>query len=179
MGPIALHDLVGLDTAYYAGEVMLAAFRDRTVETPLLGRLVKAGRLGKKSGAGFRKFVGKKGTPTDDPDALAIVNDCRISDRKIEDAEIEDRMLLSMLLEATRILEEQIVASPMHVDMGLILGIGFPPFRGGLLRWCDNEGAKNILDRLTKYTPLGKRFEPTPPLTGLARSGGKFHSRAT
>jgi 3-hydroxyacyl-CoA dehydrogenase/enoyl-CoA hydratase/3-hydroxybutyryl-CoA epimerase/3-hydroxyacyl-CoA dehydrogenase/enoyl-CoA hydratase/3-hydroxybutyryl-CoA epimerase/enoyl-CoA isomerase len=179
MGPIALHDLVGLDTAYYAGEVMLAAFRDRTVETRLLGQLVKAGRLGKKSGAGFRKFVGKKGTPADDPDALAIVNRCRISDRKIDDAEIQDRLLLSMLLEATRILEEQIVASPMHVDMGLILGIGFPPFRGGLLKWCDNEGAKNILDRLAKYTPLGKRFEPTTPLTELARSGGKFHGRAT
>jgi len=177
MGPIALHDLVGLDTAYYAGQVMLAAFRDRTVETPLLGQLVQAGRLGKKSGSGFRKFD-KKGKAVADPEVAALVDKNRIAQRQIPDADIEDRLLLTMLVEATRILEEQIVASPAHVDMGLILGIGFPAVRGGLLKWCDNEGAKTIVERLGKYTTLGKRFEPTSLLTDLARTNGKFHTRA-
>jgi hypothetical protein len=45
--------------------------------------------------------------------------------------------------------------------MGLILGIGFPPFRGGILHWCDTEGATAITDRLGNYAGLGKRFEAT------------------
>ena len=144
----------------------------------LLRQLVRAGKLGKKSGAGFRKFD-KKGKPVADPEAAAILNKHRTADRQIPDAEIEDLLLLTMLVEATRILEEQIVASPAHVDMGLILGIGFPATRGGLLKWCDNEGAKAIVERLARYASLGKRFEPTGMLSELARKGGKFHTRAT
>ena len=64
------------------------------------------------------------------------------------EAEITDRLFLPMLLEATRVLEEGIVREPADVDMGLILGIGFPPFRGGILRWADTEGAGKILERL-------------------------------
>lgn len=177
MGPIALHDLVGLDTAYYAGEVMVAAYSDRTVKTTLLGDMVKAGRLGKKSGAGFRKFVGKKGTPTADPELLPILEKNRRASRTVSDEEVEDRLLLAMLMEAVRTLEEHIVREPMHVDMGLILGIGFPPFRGGLLKWCDNVGAQKILDRLAKYRELGKRFEPTDQFVSMARNGGRFYPR--
>lgn len=178
MGPIALHDLVGLDTAYYAGQVMSAAYRDRTVDVPLLRELVQAGRLGKKSGAGFRKFTGKKGTPVDDPEALALIDRCRIDNRQVSDQEIEERLLLSMLLEATRVLEDRIVDTPLHVDMGLILGIGFPAYRGGLLKWCDQQGAANVLQRAEKYAPLGKRFEATQSLKELARTGGTFHRGA-
>ncbi len=174
MGPIALHDLVGLDTAFYAGQVMLAGYRDRTVETPLLGDMVKSGRLGRKSGAGFRKFVGKKQTPTADPEFLPILERNRVASRQIGDEEIEDRLLLTMLLEAVRLLEEKIVREPMHVDMGLILGIGFPPFRGGLLRWCDNVGAGKILARVSKYASLGKRFQPTEQFVAMAKRGAKF-----
>ncbi len=175
MGPIALHDLVGLDTAFYAGQVMGAAFSDRTVETHLLGDLVKAGRLGKKSGAGFRTFTGKKGMPADDPAFAPFLEKNRRGNRQIDDQEIEDRLLLAMLMEAVRVLEEQIVREPMHVDMGLILGIGFPPFRGGLLRWCDNVGAQKILERASKYASLGKRFEPTEQFVAMARNGKKFY----
>lgn len=177
MGPIALYDLVGLDTAYYAGQVMVAAFGDRTVQPALLGELVKAGRMGKKSGAGFRKFVGKKGTAANDPDLATFLDRNRIDNRAVSDEEIQDRLLLAMLLEATRVLEETIVREPLHVDMGLILGIGFPAVRGGLLRWCDAEGAGRLIDRLAKYVPLGKRFEPTPLLMSLAQTGRKFYPR--
>jgi 3-hydroxyacyl-CoA dehydrogenase/enoyl-CoA hydratase/3-hydroxybutyryl-CoA epimerase/3-hydroxyacyl-CoA dehydrogenase/enoyl-CoA hydratase/3-hydroxybutyryl-CoA epimerase/enoyl-CoA isomerase len=179
MGPIALHDLVGLDTAYYAGKVMLGAYRDRTIETPLLGELVKSGRLGKKSGAGFRQFAGKKETPTDDPAFAPFLERNRIASRTIADDEIEDRLLFSMLLEAVRTLEGGIVREPMHVDMGLILGIGFPPFRGGLLRWCDTVGAAKIHDRLQKYVPLGKRFEPTAEFTAMAHRHARFYPLPT
>ncbi len=160
MGPITLSDLVGLDTAYYAGQVVSAAYADRAAPTLILGDLVKAGRLGNKSGAGFRK-LNKKGKPEADPDFAPFLERHRQDNRTFTLDEITDRLFLPMLLEATRVLEEGIVAAPHHVDMGLILGIGFPPFRGGILHWCDTEGASQIEDRLAKYVVLGKRFAPT------------------
>ena len=177
MGPIALEDLVGLDTAWYAGQVMLHAYPDRAVATPILGELVNAGRLGKKSGAGFRKFVGKQGKPEADPSIAPFLEKHRTGDHVPDEVEITDRLFLAMLLEATRALEEGIVREPADVDMGLILGIGFPPFRGGILRWSDAEGAAAILDRLGKYTPLGKRFEPSETLKQQARTGATFYPR--
>jgi 3-hydroxyacyl-CoA dehydrogenase/enoyl-CoA hydratase/3-hydroxybutyryl-CoA epimerase/3-hydroxyacyl-CoA dehydrogenase/enoyl-CoA hydratase/3-hydroxybutyryl-CoA epimerase/enoyl-CoA isomerase len=175
MGPIALEDLVGLDTAWYAGQVMLHAYPDRAVPTPILGDLVKAGRLGKKSGAGFRRFVGKQGRPEADPAIAPFLERHKTGDRTPDDAEITDRLFLAMLLEATRALEEGIVREPADADMGLILGIGFPPFRGGILRWADAEGGAAILERLAKYTHLGKRFEPTETLKRHARTGETFY----
>ncbi len=76
-----------------------------------------------------------------------------------------------MLLEATRVLEEGIVREPGDVDMGLILGIGFPPFRGGILRWCDTIGAAGHRREAGEVRPLGKRFEPTETLLKLAKDG--------
>jgi 3-hydroxyacyl-CoA dehydrogenase/enoyl-CoA hydratase/3-hydroxybutyryl-CoA epimerase/3-hydroxyacyl-CoA dehydrogenase/enoyl-CoA hydratase/3-hydroxybutyryl-CoA epimerase/enoyl-CoA isomerase len=160
MGPIMLSDLVGLDTAYYAGQVVSTAYADRAKPTPLLGDLVQAGRLGNKSGSGFRK-LNKKGKPEADPDFAPFLEKHRTDNRAFTPQELTDRLFLPMLLEATRVLEEGIVAEPHHVDMGLILGIGFPPFRGGILHWCDSEGAAAIEDRLSQYVNLGKRFEPT------------------
>jgi 3-hydroxyacyl-CoA dehydrogenase/enoyl-CoA hydratase/3-hydroxybutyryl-CoA epimerase/3-hydroxyacyl-CoA dehydrogenase/enoyl-CoA hydratase/3-hydroxybutyryl-CoA epimerase/enoyl-CoA isomerase len=174
MGPIALEDLVGLDTACYAGHVMLKAYPDRSVPTPVLDELVKAGRLGQKTKAGFRKF-GAKGKAEPDPTADAIVQKHKTGDHVPSEAEITDRMFLAMLLEATRVLEEGIVREPSDVDMGLIYGIGFPPFKGGILRWADTEGAAKILERLGPYTRLGKRFEPTESLKKLAATGGRFY----
>ena len=101
-----------------------------------------------KTGAGFRQYVGKRGKPAPDPAFAAFLERHRTDSREFTNEEIEDRLLLPMLMEATRILEENIVREPAHVDMGPILGIGFPPFRGGLLHWCDQEGAGNIMSRL-------------------------------
>ena len=174
MGPIALEDLVGLDTAFYAGHVMLKAYPDRAVATPVLDDLVKAGRLGQKSGAGFRKY-GAKGKAEADPAVDAILEKHKTGDHIPTDAEITDRLFLAMLLEATRALEEGIVRDPSDVDMGLIYGIGFPPFKGGILRWADTEGAGKIVERLGQYAGLGKRFEPTETVKKLAETGGRFY----
>ncbi|MGQ0634043.1 MAG: 3-hydroxyacyl-CoA dehydrogenase NAD-binding domain-containing protein [Planctomycetaceae bacterium] len=179
VGPITLNDMVGLDTSYYAGKVLTEAYRDRAVDVPLLKELVDAGRLGRKSGAGFRQFVGKKGKPADDPAFAPFLERNRMASRAVSDEEIEDRLLLPMLHEAVRLLEEKIVQEPMHVDMGLILGIGFPTFRGGLLRWCDTVGAQNIVDRSAKYATLGKRFQPTDEFVAMARRGDRFYPRPT
>ena len=174
MGPIALEDLVGLDTACFAGHVMLKAYPDRATPTPVLDDLVKAGRLGQKSGAGFRKY-NAKGKAEADPTVDAILEKHRTGDHVPDDAEITDRLFLAMLLEATRALEEGIVRDPSDVDMGLIYGIGFPPFKGGILRWADAEGAGKVVERLGRYAHLGKRFEPTEILKSLAAKGGRFY----
>ena len=171
VGPVALYDLVGIDTACFAGNVLAQASGDRAVKSSLLENMLEAGLLGKKSGAGFRKFVGKKAKPVENPEFKPILEKNRIDNRKLGDEEIQDRLFLSMLLEATRALEDGIVSEPAHVDMGLILGIGFPPFRGGILRWCEAEGPGKMLDRVAKYTSLGQRFEPTETLMNMAKSG--------
>jgi 3-hydroxyacyl-CoA dehydrogenase/enoyl-CoA hydratase/3-hydroxybutyryl-CoA epimerase/3-hydroxyacyl-CoA dehydrogenase/enoyl-CoA hydratase/3-hydroxybutyryl-CoA epimerase/enoyl-CoA isomerase len=176
MGPMSLNDLVGLDTALYAGRVVNSAFADRAVETRILDELVAAGRLGQKSGAGFYSYArGSRGS--DDPALAGLLAKCRREggrpDTKIE--EIQDRLFLPMLTEATRVLAEGVVREPGDVDMGLILGIGFPPFRGGILRWADGMGIPVVLEKLRKYEALGPRFAPTDLLRKLASSGTGFY----
>jgi 3-hydroxyacyl-CoA dehydrogenase/enoyl-CoA hydratase/3-hydroxybutyryl-CoA epimerase/3-hydroxyacyl-CoA dehydrogenase/enoyl-CoA hydratase/3-hydroxybutyryl-CoA epimerase/enoyl-CoA isomerase len=177
VGPIALQDMVGLDTSCFAGKVLAAAYSDRALKLTLLDDLIAAGRMGKKSGAGFRKFAGTKGKPADDPTFQPFLDKYRTAKRDVSDQEIEDRLFLSMLLEAVRTLEEGIVREPAHVDMGLILGVGFPPFRGGILRWCDTEGAARLIDRAAKYASLGKRFQPSSLLLEMAKTHKLFYPR--
>jgi 3-hydroxyacyl-CoA dehydrogenase / enoyl-CoA hydratase / 3-hydroxybutyryl-CoA epimerase / enoyl-CoA isomerase len=177
VGPIALQDMVGLDTSCYAGKVLAAAYSDRALKITLLDDLIAAKRFGKKSGAGFRKFAGTKGKPAEDPSLYPFLEKHRTAKREVSEQEIEDRLFLSMLLEAVRTLEEGIVREPAHVDMGLILGVGFPPFRGGILRWCDTAGAAALVDRAAKYASLGKRFQPSPLLVDMAKSSKRFYPR--
>ena len=79
-----------------------------------------------------------------------------------------------MLLEATRVLQDGIVSEPAHVDLGLLLGIGFPAFRGGILHWCDTEGADSSLKKLELYVDLGKRFEATDSLKQMASASQRY-----
>lgn len=167
MGPVTLNDLVGLDTALYAGNVVNTAFADRAKETRILDELVKAGRLGQKSGAGFYSYAkGSRGV--DDPAFAQILERCRTDRRAISAEEMTDRLFLPMLVEASLVLSEGVVREPADVDMGLILGIGFPPFRGGLLRWADTIGLDKIMALLAKYERLGPRFHPTEQMKRLA-----------
>jgi 3-hydroxyacyl-CoA dehydrogenase/enoyl-CoA hydratase/3-hydroxybutyryl-CoA epimerase/3-hydroxyacyl-CoA dehydrogenase/enoyl-CoA hydratase/3-hydroxybutyryl-CoA epimerase/enoyl-CoA isomerase len=173
MGPITLSDVVGLDTALYAGMVVNRAFADRAKNTRIVGELVKAGRLGQKSGAGFYSYAkGSRGV--DDPALGPILEKCCTGQRKIAPEEITDRLFLAMLVEASLVLSEGIVRDPADVDLGLLLGIGFPAFRGGLLRWADSEGLGNIVQRLAKYESLGKRFQATEQMKKLAQAGKGF-----
>jgi len=174
MGPITLNDLVGLDTSLYAGQVVNTAFADRAKTTRILDELVAAKRLGQKSGAGFYSYAkGLRGA--DDPALNAILEKVRTGRREIGLEEITDRLFLPMLVEASRVLSEGIVREPGDVDMGLILGIGFPPTRGGILRWADSLGLPRVLDMLKKYESLGPRFQPTEQMRRLAAEGKGFY----
>ncbi len=179
MGPLALTDMVGLQTACFAGKVLAHAYPDRAATSPILQEMLKASPAG-GSGPQVLKFwvsEGKRSRPQANPAALSIIAKHKTAEHALSDDEITDRLFLPMLLEATRVLEEKIVREPADVDLGLILGIGFPPFRGGILRWCDSQGPGAVLERLTRYAPLGKRYEPTETLARLARSGESFYPR--
>jgi 3-hydroxyacyl-CoA dehydrogenase/enoyl-CoA hydratase/3-hydroxybutyryl-CoA epimerase/3-hydroxyacyl-CoA dehydrogenase/enoyl-CoA hydratase/3-hydroxybutyryl-CoA epimerase/enoyl-CoA isomerase len=167
MGPITLNDVVGNDTALYAGKVVNTAFADRAAPSRILEELVKEGRLGQKSGAGFYSYAKDPRRGADDPAFEAILARCRRQQRDISPEEITDRLFLPMLLEATRCLAEGIVRDPSDVEMGLILGIGFPAWRGGILHWARSLGVEEILRRLKKYEHLGPRFHPTDALRQL------------
>jgi 3-hydroxyacyl-CoA dehydrogenase/enoyl-CoA hydratase/3-hydroxybutyryl-CoA epimerase/3-hydroxyacyl-CoA dehydrogenase/enoyl-CoA hydratase/3-hydroxybutyryl-CoA epimerase/enoyl-CoA isomerase len=178
MGPITLHDVVGMDTALFAGRVVAAAYADRMFEPKILASLVEAGRLGQKSGAGFFAYSkgGQKGKT--DPALEPILAKCRRGEsREFSQQELTDRLFLPMLVEASRALAEGIARNPEDLDMSLILGLGFPPFRGGLLRWADSVGAEKLLEMLKKYEKLGKRFQPSEKLIELARSHATFYPK--
>jgi 3-hydroxyacyl-CoA dehydrogenase/enoyl-CoA hydratase/3-hydroxybutyryl-CoA epimerase/3-hydroxyacyl-CoA dehydrogenase/enoyl-CoA hydratase/3-hydroxybutyryl-CoA epimerase/enoyl-CoA isomerase len=174
MGPITLNDLVGLDTSLYAGRVVNTAYADRAKPTRILDELVAAGRLGQKTGAGFYSYAkGSKGA--DDPAFAALLERMRVTRREFSPEELTDRLFLPMLVEASRALMEGIVREAGDVDMGLILGIGFPAWRGGILRWADTLGLKTVLDKLRRYESLGARFVPTEPMRRLAAEGKGFY----
>jgi 3-hydroxyacyl-CoA dehydrogenase len=180
MGPITLFDVVGIDVAVHAGRTMAEAFPDRVVGAQIVELLFKRGRIGQKANAGFFDYAPAKGGKpprgTDSEEVAKLLDECRGGkSRKFSSDEITDRLFLPMLVEATQVLADEIVSDVRDVDLGLILGIGFPPFRGGLFFWADQVGAGKIVEKLKQYAPLGKRFEPTAMLAELAQRGGRFY----
>ncbi len=175
LGPIALYDVVGLDTCVMAGRVMVEAFPDRTVKNDIPVVLLKNGRLGQKSGAGFFAYPNgaERGVP--DPKLMELIGPLIRNKRKFSDDELTARLFLPMVLEATRIIDERLVRDVRDVDLGLIYGLGFPPFKGGLLFWADTLGAAKIVEMLKPFESLGERTRPTPLLLEMARTGKKFY----
>ncbi len=177
LGPFELYDKVGLDTAFYCGLVLSAAYGDRIDASPVLPAFVKAGRLGQKTGAGFYRFEGTGPSArvlgTDD-DTARIIARYALPPRETSDARITDRLYLPMLLEALRVLDEGIVRDASDVDLAVVHALGFPEFRGGILAWGDSLGPTEVIKRLEPLADLGIRMHPTERLLKLAASGGRF-----
>jgi len=175
MGPLNLFDVVGLDTALYAGAVMKEAFPDRVIEPAIIPVLVEAGRLGVKSGLGFYSYQNKKKRPQPDPAFDALLAPLVGEENEFNNSDLRSRLFLPMLLEATRVLEEGLVRDVRDIDLGLIFGIGYPPFKGGLLFGSDVLGAERIVQMLKPFEDLGPRYQPTELLLNMAKTGGKFY----
>ena len=177
MGPITLHDVIGLDTALFASRVLAAAYPDRVLEPKILAVLVEAGRLGQKSGAGFYRYDSDSRKGSLDPLLEAMIAKLGSNPkREFTDEEITNRLFLAMLVEAIHALSEAIVRDPETIDISLILGTGFPTARRGLLRWADTIGAKKIVAALEAYESLGARFKAPQMLIQLARTGKGFYA---
>ena len=176
VGPIALLDDVGLDTAVKAGEILQAAFPERMVPAAQ-GALAEAGRLGRKAGKGFYDYDdGKRRRPAKEAYAALGVAPTRKEGPVVGADEMLARLTLPMINEAAYCLAEGVVADAGKLDLAMIFGTGFPPFRGGLLRYADSLGAAQIERELRRLAGrFGPRFTPSPLLTELARSGGTFY----
>jgi 3-hydroxyacyl-CoA dehydrogenase/enoyl-CoA hydratase/3-hydroxybutyryl-CoA epimerase len=176
MGPMELIDEVGVDVGEKVAHILHDAFGARALPAPFNDKIVKAGRLGKKNGKGLYEYEGRERKLN--PEVYEILGVSPQSGA-VSREEILERCLLPMINEASRCLEEGIVATASEVDLGMIMGTGFPPFRGGLLRYADTLGPKAIVDKLRKYQPrFGARFEPSPAMLKRAANDQRFYSES-
>lgn len=177
MGPLRLMDEVGLDIARHAGATLHEAFGDRMAPAGPLLALAETERLGRKNGRGFYRYAQGKAQGVD-PDVLAELGDAvpRGSSDAPDTDEIRQRLVLAMINEAARVLDDGIVDSAGEVDLAMIMGTGFPPFRGGLLRFADAHHPRSLVEMLERLEDrLGPRFTPAPLLRRLAEEDRGFY----
>ncbi|MGH7680618.1 MAG: 3-hydroxyacyl-CoA dehydrogenase NAD-binding domain-containing protein [Candidatus Eiseniibacteriota bacterium] len=162
VGPLELLDEIGLDVARKVAHVLHEAFGGRVSPVGMVDRLVAAGTLGKKSGLGFYRY--EKGVRRSVNPALRGTT----AAAPIAADEIRDRLVDAMVNEAALALDEGVVERPDDVDLAMVFGTGFPPFRGGLLRHADAVGVGTIVARLARRQQEGA---PSGPCGRLQRMG--------
>jgi 3-hydroxyacyl-CoA dehydrogenase/enoyl-CoA hydratase/3-hydroxybutyryl-CoA epimerase len=169
MGPFRLIDEVGGDVCQHVADDLLNRLNTKFPNSNLLRRMIEEGNLGKKSGQGFYKYSkGKSNGACDVPRNSTFRLQC-------ENEEIVDRLILIMINEAVRCLEEEVVASPKDVDFGMIMGTGWAPFRGGPIRYLDSIGSKKIAERLQELAKKDAYFTPCDMLLEYAKTNKKFY----
>jgi 3-hydroxyacyl-CoA dehydrogenase / enoyl-CoA hydratase / 3-hydroxybutyryl-CoA epimerase len=182
MGPFTMMDIVGLDIAYHTAESIRHALQlDPAQQSGIGDRLFAAGLLGKKNGRGFYRYEKGKKIENAGLEAplAAIRKDRGLYPRSdITRMEITERLLLIMVNTASWCLERKIIQGAGDVDLGMIMGAGFPPFRGGLLKYCDKLGIAWVKDKLDRYAQIsGKRFEAAMTVRIAAeRNTGFYHT---
>jgi 3-hydroxyacyl-CoA dehydrogenase / enoyl-CoA hydratase / 3-hydroxybutyryl-CoA epimerase len=149
MGPLRLLDEIGLDTFANLAKSLHEAYGEGMQPCAVLDPLIDAGHLGRKSGDGFYVHLSfaPKAPPRFSSDLPRLTPPTSSHEEFLSDDEIVSRLLLPMVNEAARCLEEGVVDDAGLLDLATVLGIGFPPFRGGLLRWANSLGAEEVLDR--------------------------------
>lgn len=183
MGPAYLQDVVGMDTSHHVGDVLAEGYPDRMGKTfrTALDVMYENKRFGQKNGVGFYKYeTDPKGKPKKvaDPQSYALIQSVQPKGpQDMSEEEIIDRHMLPMIIETARCLEEGIVESVQEADMGLILGIGFPPFRGGALKYADTVGLKTIVEKARKYESLGKLYQPTERMKQMAADNQTYYAK--
>ncbi len=180
VGPMTLLDEVGIDVAAKVGKIMLEAFGERLKPPSSMGQLVKDARLGRKNKKGFYQYVTTRKGETKkagvDPTIYDLLPGGR-NRKAIAVSDVQLRLSMAMLNECARCLEEGILRSPRDGDIGAVMGLGFPPFRGGPFRYMDSLGLENVvrhLDSLQKK--WGDRFKPSELIVRLAQENKKFYS---
>jgi 3-hydroxyacyl-CoA dehydrogenase/enoyl-CoA hydratase/3-hydroxybutyryl-CoA epimerase len=176
VGPFVLYDEVGLEVAQHAGESVAAAFGDRFPQTSVVADLLASGATGRKSGRGFYLWPSPPRTPPvvgrfiPQPDRS--VNPLVYGGaprRDFAQQAIQERLVLLFVNEAVRCLDEDVLASPTDGDLGAVLGLGFPPFRGGPFHYADSLGPA-LADRLRALASQhGARYEPARSIVAARR----------
>ncbi len=174
MGPVELIDEVGIDVGYKVAKILESSYGPRMRVAPILEKVKHEGLLGKKAKAGFYIYKGKEKKPNPGIGGLAGSSG---RGERVSDETALKRMIYIMVNEAARCLEEKVADRPQTVDIGMIMGTGFPPFRAGLLRYADSVGVGSIVKDLESFEKELKspRFKPCGYLVDIGNKGGRFY----
>ncbi|MEJ5376270.1 MAG: 3-hydroxyacyl-CoA dehydrogenase NAD-binding domain-containing protein [bacterium] len=178
MGPATLSDLTGIDIGYHVGRNFERSFGERWKMSPIYELVYKTGCYGRKTGAGWYDYSGEK--PVPNPKVRQVVEqylkEHGIAPKQMSRDQIIERMLARAINEAAYIIQEGICDRPQDMDLAMIYGTGFPPYRGGLLRYADKWGLKNVYQKLLELQrEHGARFTPCPLLVEMAEKGETFY----
>jgi 3-hydroxyacyl-CoA dehydrogenase/enoyl-CoA hydratase/3-hydroxybutyryl-CoA epimerase len=172
MGPFTLSDEVGNDVGQKIGVILEDAYPDRMMASSLVNKMCEMKFYGKKVGKGF--FIYGKNSKEINPEVSKLIQ--VTNERKLTTDQICDRFILCMINEASRCLEEKVVQSASVLDMAMVLGTGFPPFRGGLLNYADEVGIHNVVEKLQALEKSeGGRFKPSNLLIQMDKDNRKFY----
>ncbi|HEY6644408.1 fatty acid oxidation complex subunit alpha FadB [Povalibacter sp.] len=181
MGPAYLNDVVGMDTGIHVAELICAGFPERLRRTwpDALGVMVGYKRFGQKSGAGFYRYeIDPRGKPKKilAPESYELLEAVQPNGlQEFPAQEMVERMMLPMIIEAARCLEEGIVASAPELDMAMLLGVGFPQYLGGPLKYADWLGMKQIVELSERYAHLGPQYAVTARMREMAEKHERYY----
>jgi 3-hydroxyacyl-CoA dehydrogenase/enoyl-CoA hydratase/carnithine racemase len=180
MGPATLADLTGIDINYHVNKTFEKRLGERYKVHPLTEVIYKTGCYGRKTGAGY--FDYSSGQPVPNPKVADAVqkylNDNKVSPKQLSQEEVIDIMLALGINEAALMIEEGICDRPQDMDLAMIYGTGFPPYRGGLLRYADKLGLNTVYKKLVALEKqYGLRFKPADLIKDMAESGKKFYQK--
>ena len=179
MGPAYLLDVVGIDTAVHCQGVMANGFERMNLNfDSAIDKLYEKQCFGQKTGSGFYLYEpDKRGKPKKlpNPDMVEVIDSVRARPQDFSDAEIVERMMVALCLETARCLEDGIVETAIEADMGLVLGLGFPAFRGGALRYVDSIGVAEFCAIADKYEQLGEIYHPTAKMREKGAAGETYY----
>lgn len=179
IGPFALADMAGLDVLAATRKARSAGMSTREREADIIETLVQAGRLGRKSGAGYYTYDAD-GKPADDPAVTELLASHRaarnIEPRTISDREVQERCLLAIVNEGAKLLDEEVVERASDIDVIWTAGLGFPAHLGGPMFWATETGLGAIRQKLDQYAAeVGEEFfRPSPTIINLADQGAGF-----
>lgn len=173
MGPLRLIDEVGVDIAEDVSRTLSEAFPERMKTPEILPAMLEKKLLGRKSGEGFYvHHAGKEPSLGSKAEGLRPRGE-RLS---LSAEELTRRLVLLMVNEAARCLEEGVVESAADVDLGMVMGTGFAPFRGGPLRYADTLGLPKVAEELNRLaTTVGPHYAPCSLITDMAAQQRTFH----
>jgi len=181
MGPAYLQDVVGMDTGAPVGDVIAAGYPERMqpIERNVVKAMVAAGRYGQKTGQGFYRYepgAGGKPQKLPSPEGRALVASLQPNGpQAFSDQAIIERCMLPMIVEAARALEDGVVATPAELDMALLMGVGFPAYLGGALKYADWLGLPAVVALCGQYAALGPAYRATDRMRDMAAQGRRFY----
>jgi 3-hydroxyacyl-CoA dehydrogenase/enoyl-CoA hydratase/carnithine racemase len=178
MGPATLADLTGIDINYHVNKTFEKRLGERYTVHPLTERIYQTGCYGRKTGAGYFIYQGKTVVPN--PKVAEVVQiylkENNIEPKKMSYQEVVDAMLALAINEAALMIEEGICDRPQDMDLAMIYGTGFPPYRGGILRYADKWGCEKVVEKLASLEKqYGFRFQPARLLKEMAETGKTFY----